>query len=51
MVGPSLGRLPLLMGRSQSQVIVKAVAPVALLPGIALSPGIIVWYGRLVEKS
>ena len=51
MVGPFLGRLPSSMGRSQSQVIVEVVAPVALLPGIALSPGIIVRYGRLVEKS
>jgi len=33
------------MGRSQSQVIVEVVAPVALLPGIALSPWITVWYG------
>ena len=30
---------------------VEVVAPVALLPGVALSPGIIVRYGRLVEKS
>ena len=51
MVGPSLGHLPSSMGRSQSRVIVEVVAPVALLPGIALSPGIIVRYGRLVQKS
>ena len=51
MVATSLGRLPSSMGRSQSRVIVEVVAPVALLPGIALSPGIIVRYGRLVEKS
>ena len=51
MVGLTRGRLPSSMGRSQSRVIVEVVAPVALLPGIALSTGIIVRYGRLVEKS
>ena len=50
MVGTSLGPLPPSMGRSHSRVIVEVVAPVALLPGIALSPGNIVRYGRLVEK-
>jgi len=34
------------MGRSQSRVIVEVVAPVALLPGIALTPRITVGYGR-----
>jgi len=34
------------MGRSQSRVIVAVVAPVALLPGIVLSPGITVWYSQ-----
>jgi len=34
------------MGRSQSRVIVEVVAPVALLPGIALSPWFTVRYGR-----
>ena len=50
MVGPSLGRLASSTDRAQSWGIVKVVAPVALLRGIALCPGIIVRYGRPVEK-
>jgi len=38
------------MGRSQSRVIVEVVAPVSLLPGIALSPWITVRYGRHRRK-
>ena len=34
------------MGQSQSQVIVEVVAPVALVPGIALPPLITGRYGR-----
>ena len=55
LLSPLPGGLPVIcplssMGRSQPQVIVEVVAPVALLPGIALYSGIIVRYGRLVEK-
>ena len=38
------------MGRSQSQVIVEVVAPVALRPGIALSPWLTVQYDRHCQK-
>ena len=39
------------MGRLQSQVIGEVVAPVALLPGIALSPENTVRYGRHRRKT
>ena len=51
MVGPALGRPLSSMGGLQSWVIVEIVVPVARVPGIGLSPGIIVLYGRLVERS
>src|ERR1700712_139044 len=38
------------MGRSQSRAIVEVVAPVALLPGIALSPWNTARYGRHRQK-
>src|SRR6195952_5139220 len=38
------------MGRSQSRVIVEVLAPVALPPGIALSPWSTVRYGRHRQK-
>ena len=38
------------MGRSRSRVIVEVVAPVALLPGIVLSPWITVRYGWHRQK-
>jgi len=38
------------MGRSQSQVIVKVVAPVALVPGIVLTPWITAGDGRHHRK-
>ena len=42
---------PSSMGRSQSQVIGEVVAPVALLSGIALSPGSRFRYGRHRRKA
>ena len=39
------------MGRLQSRVIGEVVAPVALLPGIALSPENTVRYGRHRRKT
>jgi len=42
--------LTLSMGRSQGQAIGEVVAPVAQLPGIALSPKCPVWYSRHRRK-